>query len=192
MVSGIIIKPEWEESLKELTAAEVGELVMAAFDYRRSGTVPKFKDRGVRVIFLRWKAELDEDQRKWEETCERNRINGKKGGRPKKPVVLDETKRFTENPIEGNRIERNGIEKNREGESIYTDAPALEDIQLYFSKMGFTSDPEAFEAYYSARDWMVNGQKVTQWEKLAKSWEIREKKYESEKGGDPGDIGLGW
>ena len=195
MAEGIIIRPEWYESFKELTAAEVGDIVMAALAYRRSGALPDFKDRAVRMTFLRWKAELDADQQKYQDIIEKRRQAGKLGGRPRKDSEkAKKANGLQETLIEEREIDKNRLDKNRlerEG-TLYTDAPALEDIQLYFSKMGFTSDPEAFEAYYSARDWMVNGQKVTQWEKLAKSWEIREKKYESEKGGDPGDIGLGW
>ena len=195
MAEGIIIRPEWYESFKELTKAEVGELVMAAFDYRIGGRLPEFTDRALRMTFLRWKAELDADQQKYQDIVEKRRQAGKLGGRPKKetekakkPNGLQETL-IEEREIDKNRLDKNRLE--REG-TLSTDAPALEDIRFYFTQMGFASDPDAFEAYYSARDWTVNGQKVTEWEKLAKSWELREKKYETKKGGDPGDIGFDW
>lgn len=188
MAEGIIIRPEWYESFKELTAAEVGEILMAALDYRISGTLPKFKDRAVRMTFSRLRAELDADQQKYQEIVEKRRQAGRQSHKQVK-ANANTSYKIEEREIDKNRLDKNRLE--REG-TLSTDAPALEDIRFYFTQMGFASDPDAFEAYYSARDWTVNGQKVTQWEKLAKSWELREKKYETKKGGDPGDIGFSW
>lgn len=62
-----------------LTDEEAGKLFRAIFDYRR-GVEPELTDKGPKTAFRIIRSHLEIDARKYEETCERNRQSGKKGG----------------------------------------------------------------------------------------------------------------
>lgn len=51
------------------------------------------------------KEEMDENARKYEKICERNRINGQNGGRPKKPKETEKTQSDIKNPVEPKKAE---------------------------------------------------------------------------------------
>lgn len=78
------------------SAAEVGRLVLAMIAYKSSGVEPEFSG-SERFIWPAIKRDIDAQNEAYEAEIERNRENGKKGGRPKK----EEPKkpgRFSENP----------------------------------------------------------------------------------------------
>lgn len=80
-----VIYCSWEEMLKVLTDEEKGRFLMALIDYEKNGTIPT-KDSKIEMAFGLVKAKLDEDMVAYELICERNRLNGSKGGRPSKPT----------------------------------------------------------------------------------------------------------
>ena len=51
------------------------------------------------------KEEMDENARKYEKICERNRINGQNGGRLKKPKETEKTQSDIKNPVEPKKAE---------------------------------------------------------------------------------------
>lgn len=61
-------------------------------------------------------------------------------------------------------------------------APAVEDIRAHVAEKGYTFDPEAFHAYYSARGWKLSGQMMRNWKAACVTWQKREKPV---KGGYP-------
>lgn len=74
---------EYREHLSMLPPEQVGELMFALMDYQETGEVPDLpKGSALAMCFSFIKARMDKDNSKYEEKCERNRSNGKKGGRP--------------------------------------------------------------------------------------------------------------
>ena len=97
---------EYREHLSMLPPEQVGELMFALMDYQETGEVPDLpKGSALAMCFSFIKARMDKDNSKYEEKCERNRSNGKKGGRPTKETDNSETE---ENPNKPN-----GFSKNR-------------------------------------------------------------------------------
>lgn len=75
--------------------------------------------------------------------------------------------------------ERRRIKKNKEGEEIYGTAnlPTLEEVRDYCRSRGSVVNPEAFVAYYSARDWTLSrGQPMKDWKAQVRYWEQNERK----------------
>ena len=67
--------------LDQLTDEESGKLIKAIFKYQSSGVTPDFsKNPALAMGFSVFKMSLDRDSEKYQERCERNRANGKKGG----------------------------------------------------------------------------------------------------------------
>lgn len=90
-----IVYFDWRERFfPALEDDEIGQLFRAILDYSADGVMPDFK-RGsaLNAVFMAIKVTLDDDLQSYETVCERNRVNGQKGGRPRK------TKETQQNPL---------------------------------------------------------------------------------------------
>ena len=81
-----------------LSAEERGDLILAIFEYEKTGEVQTPLTPLPALAFSFIKDTLDRDRASYEERCERNRENGKKGGRPKKDAPQKKTQGFSEKP----------------------------------------------------------------------------------------------
>ena len=96
---------EYREHLEMLPPEQIGELMLALIDYQETGEVPDLpKGSALAMCFSFIKKRMDKDNTKYEEKCERNRSNGKKGGRPTNQMVISETE---ENPNKPNGLSEN-------------------------------------------------------------------------------------
>ena len=77
-----IVFGEWEDDLEDLNDEEIAALTRAFFKYVRSGEKPTFKDRMVRSCWRKIQQAEDRANAAYDEKCERNRLNGQKGGAP--------------------------------------------------------------------------------------------------------------
>lgn len=75
---------EWIEIFENLSDEQAGKLVKHLFRYVNDQN-PELNDKLINMAFIPIKQQLKRDLKKWEMICERNKINGKKGGRPNKP-----------------------------------------------------------------------------------------------------------
>ena len=91
---------EYREHLEMLPPEQIGELMLALIDYQETGEVPDLpKGSALAMCFSFIKKRMDKDNIKYEEKCERNKENGKKGGRPAKEPVIEETDNNPKKPI---------------------------------------------------------------------------------------------
>ena len=74
---------DWYEVVSMLDDKQAGALVKALYEFEVNGKVPKL-DQITAVAFTVMKSTLERDRKKWEETTQKRRENGLKGGRPKK------------------------------------------------------------------------------------------------------------
>lgn len=100
---GFILYEEDEDLFDELDGEETKALIKACFAFHNrgedlTGTMNGFARRAFKLI----KRNMVRDTEKYIETVTRNRENGRKGGRPKNPVVSTENPKnpvgFSENP----------------------------------------------------------------------------------------------
>ena len=80
-----IVYGEWEDDLEDLDDHEVAELTRAFFAYVRRGEKPTFEneDRMIRKCWRTVQGAEDRAIAAYDEKCEKNRLNGQKGGAPK-------------------------------------------------------------------------------------------------------------
>lgn len=119
--SSFLIYHEYREPLKLLTDEQRGRLLMALIDYSESGVVPELDGISM-MAFSFIQSQMDRDSKKYENRCNSNRENGKKGGRPKKengleenpknPMGFEETEKKTENPKKPIKIKNKDKEKD--------------------------------------------------------------------------------
>ena len=74
---------DWINTFDELSDEEAGKLIKHLFRYVNDMN-PEVPDKLTQIAFIPIKTTLKRDLDKYEEQKERNRENGKKGGRPKK------------------------------------------------------------------------------------------------------------
>ncbi|MGN0674310.1 MAG: DUF6291 domain-containing protein [Oscillospiraceae bacterium] len=90
-----ILYHSYGEIFSELTDEEAGQLIKAIFAHEIDGAAPDM-DRLVKMAFLPIKSNLERDRAEYESVCEKRRESGRLGGRPKKQVVSEESKGFSE------------------------------------------------------------------------------------------------
>ena len=70
------------EQLKELSAEQIGHVILAASAYSNGEELPEL-DAFERIVFIRLRQTIDCDAKAYNETCAKNKMNGSKGGAPK-------------------------------------------------------------------------------------------------------------
>ena len=95
-------------AIEPLNDAERGRLFTALLIYSSTGEVPDLRGNE-RFVFPQMKWQIDRDKGGYNDFCARQAENGKKGGRPKKPLVNSETQKtqaFFEKPKKANNKDK--------------------------------------------------------------------------------------
>jgi len=121
---------EHEEIFSSLTDKQAGQLIKAIFEYERTKEIPQL-DRILKVAFVTIKKILDKNREKYIERCEKNKENGKKGGRPKKE------KKTEQNPNKPNGFSENRTKaKKADNEYEYDNDIKIDDSNKYITQLG--------------------------------------------------------
>ena len=194
-MSGFICHDNYYDRLQRLTDEEVGHLFRNLMLYH-AGKIEDMTDfvgvEGIAFDFI--KDDIDRMEEKHTSTSETNRINGSKGGRPKKQPEPEETEQNRQKPTETEENPTKAYkdkdidkdidkEKNKEKEKVKEKEtpkrfipPTVEDVSAYCRERGNGIDAEYFVAYYTTRNWiMTNGKKMSDWKSAVITWEKREK-----------------
>ena len=103
---------EWQPLLEGMSDEQAGQLFKKIYAYQ-TGNEYEIQDALILGVFNMIKAKFDADRKLYVEKCERNKLNGAKGGRPKKQEPK-KTERLTEKPKEPPKKE--APKKNEYGE----------------------------------------------------------------------------
>ena len=105
------------KSTKKLSLEQKGKLFEAILEYQETGEVPEIDDLAVEIYFDLIKNQMDIDNKKFEETLEKRREAGKRGGRPKKQNQMDNSeaddKVVEPEVVEEKAKKANGFEENQ-------------------------------------------------------------------------------
>lgn len=91
----IVVYADWLGNFEDLTDEELGKLMRHFFEYVNDLN-PVLEDRLLSIAWKPIQATLKRDLKKWETYVEKQKANGKKGGRPK----AKKPKPLFENPLE--------------------------------------------------------------------------------------------
>ena len=161
------------EILELLTDQEVGQAVLAAMRFMRSGTEADLTG-GAGVVYQMLRAQFIRHQS--------DAAVGKKGGRPRKnpaETPVSETETTKRNVTEQDGTEQNITERNSaEGDCSSAGGrfvpPTLDEVRDYVSQRRSPVEPQAFIDFYQARGWMVGKAPMRDWKaacRSAESWE---------------------
>ena len=91
---------DWIETFEELSNEEAGKLVKHLFKYVND-LAPESSDKLTKMCFIPIQQSLKRDLKKYDKYIDKQKVNGSKGGRPKKnPTEPKKPKPFLENPTE--------------------------------------------------------------------------------------------
>ena len=161
---------DWLECFEELTDEEAGRLVKHLFRYVNDKN-PEAPDKLTKMLFIPMRQSLKRDLDKYEAYIEKQRDNGKRGGRPKKPK---KPKPFSENPNEPKKADSDSVSVNDSvKKNTRFHAPTIDEVVAYFKENGYTeaSGRRAWE-YYQAGNWKDGrGNQVKAWkQKMRGVW----------------------
>lgn len=114
MKDTFILYTEMHEQMDLLTDEQAGRLIKAVFHYKAGMELPEM-DSVTAMVFAFIRQKLDRDEKKYDETCDKHRKAGAKGGRPKKPngSEAEEEKPKKPNGSEKNQKKPNGFSKTK-------------------------------------------------------------------------------
>ena len=187
-MTGFICHDDYYERLQRLTDEEVGHLFRQLMLYHAGRTDEMTDFIGAEGIAFDFIAnDIDRMEEKHNATSETNRINGLKGGRPKKQKEPEKTE---DNPIKPTETEDNQTkpykdkdkDKDKEKNKRFT-PPTLEEVTAYCRERNNGIDPAHFVDYYETRNWVLsNGRKCADWRACVRTWEGN--KYNGNKSGE--------
>ena len=128
---------EWEELFESLDSMEeAGELIMALFAFAKRGEIAEFRG-ALKMAFIMMSNQLERDGAKWERNRQKNIENGKKGGRPRKPMANEETEKtegFLEKPKKPVKVKDKVKVEVEVKEKISPNAEAFEKVWAQYPK----------------------------------------------------------
>lgn len=112
----ILVYTDLMEQLEELSLEERGIILTAMIKYQMGEELPKMS-KLLKLVFIPIRQSIDRDNDAYERKCEKNRENGKLGGRPKNQTVTLETERFSEKPKKADNDNENDIDNDNGSDS---------------------------------------------------------------------------
>jgi len=193
------------ESMSELTDAERGRLFAACLIYSKTGKAPQLSGNE-RFVFPSFKAQIDRDNKTYQDLCNRNRKNGsmsrKANGTECPRTPPNGTDRGAVAPDRGavgtdrGAVAPQGEEKGKGEEEIKEKTPAeskrkvfsvpsLEEVREYCRNRKSPVNPEAFWDYYASKGWTVGRAPMKDWKAAVRNWERNERPRAPEEKEDP-------
>lgn len=111
MKENVVFWRDWDDAIRTLPESEQAEAYRAVMDYAMKDQSYAGAQVGIKMLLQFLIPRIDEQKEKYNSVCERNRINGAKGGRPRKP---NETQ---ENPLGFLGSEKNPTKPNETQEN---------------------------------------------------------------------------
>ena len=178
------------ETINSLSDDEAGRLIKALILYNINGTESKL-ERVEEIAFKMLKAQINRDIQSRKEFLEKQRENGKKGGRPRKPNGFLEN---PENPTVFKKTQKShnlnlsmNLNSNtltgvggQQPSTAHTQKkfspPTVDEVREFCAERKNDIDAAYFIDYYTARGWkLTNGRTMADWKAAVRTWEKRDK-----------------
>lgn len=176
--------------LDSLTDEQAGQLFRAMRSYHETGVLPS--ELLIRLALVPFVNQWKRDLVQFEKVCERNRLNGLKGGRPKNPVGILGTQENPDKPKKAEKEKDKENDNDKENDKVKgkrsLSAPTVEEVQAFFKDNGYSVEvaTKAYH-YYAEAGWKDSrGEPVRAWkQKMRGVWFREEHKQQPVRAYDP-------
>lgn len=165
-----------------LSDAEAGRLLKAVLHYANNQEVNLTGQE--RLVYAMLKSQIDRDAASYQQFCDKQRENGLKGGRPKKPTetqqnpnnptVITETQKTLNKDKDKDKEEDEDKEKDKEKDnkrhSVAHRPPTVDEVAEYCREKGYNIDAEHFVSYYESNGWRVGKNPMKDWRAACRTW----------------------
>ena len=124
----------------------------------------------INIAFEPIKQCLKRDLCRWKEYLDKQSVNGKKGGRPKKANESEITQAFLDKPKKADSVSvsvNDSVNVN-EKRNIFK-APTVGELKSEFPNI----DAESFHDFYTSKGWKIGKDAMKDWRAAARNWERR-------------------
>lgn len=188
MIDTFLCFTEWAESFKYLTVEQKARLLDLIFDFAATGECPEVEDAALNIVFGTIRRSITYTRQKYEETVEKRREAGRKGGlAPRKQSQANESKclpsqanePYTNNDTSSCTCSFSSSSTATDGyNDDVTCPPAYEEVEAFVIDNGINIDPVEFYEYYDEMDWRtVKGRPIVDWRAAVKNWERRQSEW---------------
>lgn len=131
----IIVYADWRDNFEELTNEELGKLMRHFFNYINDDN-PILEDRLLKIAWKPIEATLKRDLKSWESFVEKQKANGKKGGRPKsqKTQAFEKEPKKADSDSDSDSDSVKDNDKDREREIHTPDDEIYKSIQTHYEE----------------------------------------------------------
>lgn len=178
--------------LDDLSDKKAGKLFKAIRNYQDSSIMPN--EFWLKMALKPFVNQFIRDNKQYETICKKNKNNGAKGGRPKKPInpvgylQTQKSPLVNSKPKKADKDKGKDKDKDKGNENINNrlvskNLPTILEVEYYFLEKIDNSkfEAEKFFKYNKATGWKKNGQVIEDWKSIADLWFLSEEKYKKEK-----------
>lgn len=156
---------------------QAGKLIKHIFAYVNDEN-PESEDLLLTIAFEAIKTQLKRDLKKYESYIDKQKENGKKGGRPKTQAFLDETQKtqaFFEKPKKADNVNVNVnenviIKENIKEKPVRFTPPTADEVKAYMLEQGMDDLSQKWVAFYEAKGWLIGKNKMKDWKAAVRTW----------------------
>jgi hypothetical protein len=160
--------------LDDLTDEQAGKLFKAIKAYQNNENIEL--ESIIKIAFSPFKNQFSRDLGSYKNRCEQNKINGLKGGRPKKQNGFQESEK-TELVIQKPKkadsdSDSDSDSDNKDKKPSRFTPPTHEQVLSYMTENGYpyNHESEKFIDFYSMKGWMVGKNKMKDWKAAVRNW----------------------
>nr|DAE46935.1 MAG TPA: hypothetical protein [Ackermannviridae sp.] len=174
---GFFCYNSWLKALEPYGDAEKGRIWTTLLEYSNGLAIDGHSSGNERFILPMLLDQIDRDAEKREQFAEKQRENGKKGGRPPKPK---ETQQNPENPTQAKKAKDKNKNKDNipptplaggEGVSSRFVPPTPQEVDAYCQQRQNGIDGSEFCDFYASKGWMIGKSKMKDWRAAVRTWE---------------------
>lgn len=169
-MDSFILYTDQKEVVRKLTDEQAGQLLKGLYDYAETETIPEL-DNVIDLVITPFITTIMRDKQKYDRRCETSAINGKLGGRPKKPNKnLTKPKKADSDSVSDSDNDSDSNKKEIITKKKFI-KPTLEEVKAYCLERKNKVDAQRFIDYYEANGWKVGRNSMKDWKAAIRTWE---------------------
>lgn len=177
---------EYESQLSRLSDEQLGKLIRAIIEYKKTGEPCDSGDIAVDLSFDFIKVDIDKQAENYRKKADAGRLGGSKNKQNEANESNAKQNEANESKSNHKKEKEKEIEKDTEKESSSKEEqkkdaprimvrPTVEEVSAYCRERGNTVDAQHFVDFYQSKGWKVGTQPMKDWRACVRTWEQREK-----------------